>query len=130
MQGVHPSASQFSHATACSRVAYTCAPAEALPPHPVDYNLITAAQAAHWFRLDDFYHEVRRVAAPGAVIALISYGVLQLEGEPNERFQRFYFDEIGPPLYIRQEWTFDSLAGYISTWSVVAKAGEAGQDDH
>ena len=154
VQGVDPSASQISHATACSGVAYTCAPAEALPPHPMDYNLITAAQAAHWFRLEDFYREVRRVAAPEAVIALISYGVLQLEGELNERFRCFYYDEIGPfwpaerrlvdegyrglsfpfseitapPLYIRQEWTLDALAGYISTWSAVAKAREAGQD--
>ena len=39
-------------------------------------SLITVAAAAHWLPLEDFYREVRRVAVPGAVLAMWSYGIL------------------------------------------------------
>ncbi len=150
--GVDPSAEQINSAVAYPGVTYQCAPAEALPRDGKKYSLITAAQAAHWFRLEEFYAEVRRVAASGAVIALVSYGVMQLDEELNERFLHFYRDEIGPywpaergqvdngyrdipfpfdetespELHIRYQWTADQLMGYISTWSAVTRAREAG----
>ena len=60
-------------------------------------SAVTAAQAAHWVSTcRRFYAEVRRIARPGAVVALISYGVLVLEGPWASAFQRFYSAEIGP----------------------------------
>ena len=59
-------------------------------------RLITAAQAAHWSDLPRFYDEVRRIAEPNAILALISYGVLHLDGALGERFEQFYWQEIGP----------------------------------
>lgn len=154
VKGVDPSASQLSNAEAVRGVYYECSPAESLPRHPPGYSLITAAQAAHWFRLSDFYREVRRVAVPEAVIALISYGLLQLDGALNERFRHFYYNEVAsywpaerqlvdsgyrsmdfpfseftsPRITIRLDWDFEAFAGYISTWSAVVRAQEAGED--
>lgn len=39
---------------------------------------------------------MRRIAVDSAVIALISCGALQFHGDLQERFGRFYYDEIGP----------------------------------
>lgn len=136
-----------------AQLRYQCAPAEQLPLPDASASLITAAQAAHWFDLPQFYREVRRISRPGAVLALISYGVLALEGNLNPRFQRFYRDEIGPywpaarklvdtgyatldfpfdefsapPLHIRVEWQLAEFLGYLGTWSAVRNATEAGK---
>ncbi|HEY1906332.1 MAG TPA: class I SAM-dependent methyltransferase, partial [Myxococcaceae bacterium] len=59
------SAAQIAAATPHPRVQYVVAPAEhsGLPDGSVDCAV--AAQAAHWFDLDAYYREVRRVARPG-----------------------------------------------------------------
>ncbi len=49
-----------------------------------------------WFDPPDFYAEVRRITKPGAVLALIIYGVLCLDDDLNARFQQFYGREIRP----------------------------------
>jgi SAM-dependent methyltransferase len=153
--GADPSADQIAHAATHPRVQYVCAPAEQLPAADGSAQLITAAQAAHWFDLPRFYAEVRRVAAPHAALALVSYGVLRLDEALDARFSRFYRDEIGPywpaerklvdsgyadlpfpfeeraapPLAIRKTWRLDELLGYISTWSAVRSVREAGRED-
>lgn len=69
-----PSEEQLRRASVCSGVEFRCAPAEAsgLPGQSVD--LISAFMAAHWFDLDAFYAEAKRVARPCATIALFVYG--------------------------------------------------------
>ncbi len=150
--GVDASADQIANTVPHERIRYQCGPAEQLPLGAGVANLITAAQAAHWFKLPAFYQEARRVAAPGCLLALISYGVLQLEPDLNERFQTFYRDEIGPywpperalvdsayatidfpfeevqvpARKIRLEWRFSEFWGYLLTWSAVRHAQEAG----
>lgn len=152
--GLDPSADQIANATPGDNVVYQCAPAEKLPLPAASASLITAAQAAHWFDLPAFYAEVRRIAVPGAVLALISYGILELDGALDARFRQFYDDEIGsywpperalvdagyatldfpfeefqaPPLDMRVEWNLSELLGYVFTWSAVCGAREAGQE--
>lgn len=145
------SAAQIANAQPHPRVEYRVAPAEAsgLPEASVD--LIVAAQAAHWFDLPAFYAEARRVARPGAVAALVTYGIMRL-GEPLDAvFGRFYRDVVGPywpperrhvedgyrsldfpftefaapPLAIEVSWSLDELCGYIETWSAVRAAEKA-----
>lgn len=95
--GLDPSAEQLAHAAPHPHVAYAHATAEQLPAEDGSASLVAAAQAAHWFDLPRFYAEVRRISKPGAVLALISYGVLTLDSSPlDERFQQFYAGEIGP----------------------------------
>ena len=153
--GLDPSADQIANTTPGSGLSYQCAPAEQLPPAEHSVSLITAAQAAHWFDLPAFYREVRRVGVPRGVLALISYGVLDLQPSLNERFQRFYWDEIGPywpperklvdsgyatidfpfkefnapPMQISVEWRLPDFLGYLQTWSAVRSATEAGRED-
>lgn len=153
--GLDPSADQIANATTGDHLSYQCAPAERLPLADHSVGLITAAQAAHWFDLPAFYSEVRRVGAPRAVLALISYGVLDLDAALNERFQRFYWQEIGPywpparklvdsgyatldfpfeefqapPMHIRVAWRLPEFLGYLQTWSAVRSAREAGRED-
>lgn len=153
--GLDPSADQLSHAGHDERITYLRAPAEQLPLDTHSADLITAAQAAHWFDLPAFYQEVRRVAVPGGVLALISYGVLELEPSLNDRFQTFYWNEIGPywpperklvdegyagidfpfkplpapKMHIEREWQLSEFLGYLQTWSAVRHAKMAGQGD-
>ncbi|MFV0300067.1 MAG: class I SAM-dependent methyltransferase [Paracoccus sp. (in: a-proteobacteria)] len=94
--GVDVSADQIAAAGRPGNVDYLIGAAEALPLPDRSASLIVAAQAAHWFDLPRFYAEIRRVAAPGAALALISYGVMRVEGAFAERFGRFYWKEIHP----------------------------------
>jgi SAM-dependent methyltransferase len=152
--GLDPSADQIANAVPNERIDYRCAPAEQLPVPDASASLVTAAQAAHWFDLPAFYREVRRIAVPGAVVALVSYGVLRLEPPLDERFQTFYRDEIGPywpperklvdtgyatldfpfeelappSLHIRLDWHLSDFIGYVLTWSATRSAREAGKD--
>jgi len=153
--GFDPSADQIAHTTPNERITYQCAQAEQLPLADGSANLITAAQAAHWFDLPAFYREVRRAGIPGGALALVSYGVLNLEPELDERFQKFYWEEIGPywpaerklvdtgyktldfpfdeelapSMEIRLDWRLPEFLGYLLTWSAVRRAREAGRED-
>lgn len=153
--GLDPSQDQIANAAHQANVRYICAPAEKLPLPDTCADLITAAQAAHWFDLPAFYAEARRIAVRGGVLALISYGVLVLDEKLRERFTRFYYDEIGPfwpperklvdsgyagidfpfdpieppRMEIRKDWDLEQTLGYISTWSAVRRAREAGREE-
>ncbi len=145
------SATQIASAQRCERVAYRNALAEhsGLPDASVD--LVTVAQAAHWLDLTKFYAEVRRVAKRDAAIALVSYGVLHVDGPADAIVQSFYSRTIGPywpperrhvedgyrnlpfpfaelslpRMAIEVSWRLDALLGYLGTWSAVKAARDA-----
>lgn len=151
--GLDPSSNQLAHAQAGNNVCYACAAAEQLPLVAGSADLLVAAQAAHWFDLPRFYEQVRRVAADGAALALVSYGVLQLPVDLAPCFRHFYDDQIrahwppqrqhvddgyrrlpfpfeevqAPELQIRHWWRAAEFVGYVSTWSAVRRLAEAGQ---
>lgn len=68
------SSDQLAHAEPHERVEYRNETAGRSSLPPASAGLITAGAAAHWFELDGFYREVRRVGTRGTVIALFSYG--------------------------------------------------------
>lgn len=138
------SAEQIASAEPCRNVTYRVAPAEEshLPSHSVD--LVTVAQAVHWFDLEPFYVEVQRLLKPAGVLALVTYGRLVVDDETcNSIIENFYgnalapfwpperelvetgyrtlpfpFDELAVPVMrMEANWNFDALVGYISTWS-------------
>lgn len=135
-----------------SRVEYCIAPAEHTGTADHSVDLVVAAQAAHWFDIEAFWAEVRRVAAPGGVCALVSYGVTQVEPSiddlighfhdvslagfwPPERMSvvhgyrdiHFPFAEIStPPLEMTCQWTCTEFLDYVDTWSGVKAAQRAG----
>jgi SAM-dependent methyltransferase len=107
-------------------------------------TLITVAQALHWFDLERFYAEAKRVLRPDGVLAAWAYGSNEVEGDTiNQLVQDFYanivgpywpperklveeryrtipfpFVEIAPPSFrMEARWTLGQLLGYFSTWS-------------
>jgi SAM-dependent methyltransferase len=145
------SAQQVAKAEPHPRVEYRVAAAEASGLADRSVDLITAAQAAHWFDLPAFYAEARRIGKPGGVLALITYGVLEADPEINPVVQHFYKDVVGPywpperrhveegyrsfdfpfaeiaapPLAITVHWRAADLIGYTDTWSAVRGAEKA-----
>ncbi|MCG7391933.1 class I SAM-dependent methyltransferase [Microvirga sp. ACRRW] len=139
------SAQQIHNAEPHERVEYRIAPAEKSGLADASVDMITVAQAAHWFDLDAFYAEVRRIGKPGAVLALITYGVIEADTDIHPLIQRFYKDVVGPywpperrhvedgyrsfafpfeewtapPLAIEVQWQASDLIGYADTWSAV-----------
>lgn len=96
------SRAQVAGATPHPRVAYRVATAQdsGLNDHSVD--LITVAQALHWFDLDAFYAEARRVLKPGGVLAVWTYGVHSVgDADIDARsidntVGQFYSEIVGP----------------------------------
>ena len=147
---------QLSHAPAHPRIEYRVAPAESsgLPDRSTD--LVTVAQALHWFALERFYDEVRRVLKPGGLIAAWTYGLITVDGdEANTQLQHFYHHIIGPywpaerchvetgyrelpfhfqriqtpELAMQTDWTLEQLAGYLRSWSASARYAQANGKD-
>lgn len=145
--GTDASERQLSQASPARGVEYRVEPAEATTLAAGRVDLVTVAQAAHWFDLPRFTLEVRRVARPGAVLALWSYDLLSSGlADVDAELLRFYRNEVGPwwppdrkavedgyrglvvalpelpvpPFFMRAEWTLDELVGYVGTWSSVA----------
>ena len=86
------SAAQVESAPPHPRVDYRVAAAEhsGLPDASVD--CATVAQALHWFDIDAFFVEVRRVVKRGGVLATWTYGVPRLEdANADGLVQTFYF---------------------------------------
>src|SRR3546814_5061344 len=103
-----------------------------------------------------FYAEVRRIARPHAAIALISYGILHIDGDIDHIVQRFYHETIGPywpaerrhveegyrslpfpfrqvespALAIEEQWRLEDLLGYVRTWSAVKAAEKIPGESH
>lgn len=137
------SAAQIAQTRACASVEYRVARAEASGLDADSVDLVVAAQAAHWFALDAFYAEARRVARAGAAIALVSYGRVVLaepmqsilgafyDGPLRERWPperrhvdagyrslAFPFRELDvPPFALREAWDLARVLGYVETWS-------------
>ena len=110
-------------------------------------SLITVAQAIHWFNFAKFYTEVKRVAKPGAVIAVWTYSLLKISKEidaiisdyhfntleeywdPERKYVDdeyanipFPFKEIETPKFnIELSWSLEDLEGYLNTWSALQK---------
>ncbi|MCQ9374588.1 class I SAM-dependent methyltransferase [Methyloversatilis sp. XJ19-13] len=144
------SAAQIAEATPHARVDYRVAPAEASGLDDASVDLVVVAQALHWFDLDRFYPEARRVLKPGGVIAAWCYGVLHVgdEGDAVDHLvQHFYHDEVGPwwpaerhhvetayrdlpfpfallpapDFALSARWTPAQLLGYLRSWSATAR---------
>jgi SAM-dependent methyltransferase len=135
---------QIASATSHPKVEYRVALAEQTGLPDGSVGLITVAQALHWFDLERFYAEAKRVLAAGGVLAAWAYGINQVEGDAvNQIVQDFYanivgpywpperklveegyrtipfpFAEIAPPSFrMEAHWTSEQLLGYFSTWS-------------
>ena len=78
---------QIAAAKPHPRVRYSVAPAEHSGLADASVDLVTVAQALHWFDVTAFYAEARRVARPGALLAVWTYPRPQfVDAELDRRF--------------------------------------------
>lgn len=150
-----PSASQIAHAEVHPRVEYAVAAAEHCPLDSDTVDLVTVAQALHWFDRDRFYQQVLRVGRQGSVVAAWSYGLATISPKidavvwhlyetvlgaywPPERKLieagyatiDFPFEPIAAPHFsMAAQWTLGELLGYLRTWSSVQRYLQSEQVD-
>ena len=141
------SASQVENAEIVEGVVYRVAAAESTDIESQSVDLVTVAQALHWFDLPAFTLEVQRVCKPGAVLAVWSYAILESTPPVDAVIERLYSGILGdywtderrivvegyrdvnfpfeslalPTFAMRAHWSLDHLLGYLSTWSAARR---------
>jgi SAM-dependent methyltransferase len=140
------SSEQISKAAKQPNITYYACPADNTPIAPASVDLITVAQAYHWFPFDSFAEEVRRVSRPEAIIAVWTYQLPVIHDTTlNDRLIDFYINRTGAywdserryvddryasiPFPYRRlsdrnfnmfyDWTPAQMAGYLRSWSAV-----------
>jgi SAM-dependent methyltransferase len=142
-----PSAAQLREARAHPRVEYRQEAAEAIAVASGAADLLTAAQAAHWFDWPRFCLEAARVLRPGGVLAIWSYGICHVLPAIDRLVGDFSRDVVGPywprerrhvdeayrdlvlpfPLIqapdfeMQTHWDAAAMLGYLDTWSAVRR---------
>ena len=94
--GTDASQDQVREAVARDNVLSVVGLAEAAHLRTASLDLITIAQAAHWFDLSRFYAEVMRALKPDGVIALWAYRLCRISPEIDERLDEVYSEILGP----------------------------------
>jgi SAM-dependent methyltransferase len=149
------SANQVAHAQPHPRVLYRVAIAGESGLAPSSVDLVTIAQALHWFSLPLFWREVREALAPTGVVAAWSYRRARVSPELDPIIDHLYADVLGPwwpaerqlvedgyrsipfpfreveapPFAMSATWTLPDLMGYLGTWSAGRRYLEATGED-
>ena len=139
------SENQLAHAVRAPNIDYRCEGVVDTGIGNASVDLICAAQSLHWFDLDRYFDEIRRVAKPGAVFAFWGYGFFSIDGALDEIIGKLLLQPIDrfwapgnrmvinryrdltvpfrrlkfPPVAMVVEWDLDELIGYYGTWSAV-----------
>ena len=146
---------QISNAQPDERVEYRVAPAENSGIKSETLDLIMVAQALHWFDLDRFYAEARRVLKPNGILAASAYRFLRITPEIDQLVNHRYYDKIVGPFWPPErmlvekfeelafpfseiqtpsfqmiaQWNLEHLAGYLRSWSATQRFIAANQRD-
>jgi SAM-dependent methyltransferase len=133
---------QIAAAVPMEKVEFRTAAAEASGLDPESVDLLTVAQALHWFDIPRFFTEAQRVLKPGGLLAVWSYArnrvndacdpiVSRMFAEvedfwPPERLivENHYRDIVmpvaelpAPQFEMKVCWSVDQALGYFRTWS-------------
>jgi ubiquinone/menaquinone biosynthesis C-methylase UbiE len=138
---------QIDNAVHADNIFYSVQPAEQTDFPDNSFELVTVAQALHWFRFDEFYNEVKRVIKPGGIFAAWTYSLLRITNEIDTLIEDHHYNIIGgywdderkyvdeeyrnipfpftkintPSFTIEYYWTIEELEGYFNTWSALQK---------
>lgn len=138
---------QIAHAATHARIEYRVEPAEEAGLEPGSVDLVTVANAAHWFDLPKFYQVVRRVAAVDGILAVWMYHLPVIDPAIDRILFRYYkevlgdywperihylderyrtlpfpFIELDPPQFeARAEWDLHQLTGFLESWSAAQR---------
>jgi len=136
---------QLANAVQADNIIYKNEPAENTNFKNAQFDLITVAQAIHWFNFDVFYKEVYRILKPNGIFAALGYGLFYTNPHTDKIIKHFYHEIIGPywdpeRQYLDEDyktipfpfkevevkqfdneftWTLEQLTGYLETWSAV-----------
>ena len=142
---------QLAGAAPRPNVDYRLAQAEQSGLVDASVDLVTVAQAVHWFDLERFWPEVRRVLAPGGAVAVWSYELFTITPEVDAVVRRLYRDVVGawwpaerkivetgyrdlwfpfdeaaaPQFEMTAQWDLGRVEGYLRTWSASKRWAEA-----
>jgi len=148
---VDGSVSQIIRALPAAGVQYVAGLAERLPLRAGCAELVTAAQAAHWFDFERFYAECRRVLRPGGLVAAWTYEKFHVDPALDAVVDHFYVHVVGrfwpperryveagyrnlpfpldeepaPAFTLVTEWDLDQALGYFGSWSAVQRCRDS-----
>lgn len=137
------SSEQIGAAELHPKVDYRVAPAERSGLVDRTVDLVTVAQAFHWFDQSRFIAEVKRVLKPDGVLAIWCYGLCEVTDECDLEINVLYRDIVGdywpperamiedgyasvalpgtsievPVLQMMLDWRVEDMLGYLRTWS-------------
>lgn len=149
------SSQQLDNAIKADNIMYSAQPAENTNFQNQSFDLITVGQALHWFDLEKFYNEVKRVAKANACLAIWGYARCTISPDIDKHFL-YYYDEVldgywdsarklveeeyknvsfpfrqikSPKFSLEVKWTLEQFGGYLSTWSATQKYIKANDHD-
>lgn len=141
------SAEQIANAEQFEGVEYRVEPAEDSGIDGSSVDLVTVAQALHWFDIPAFFAEAQRVLKPGGIVAAWTYALMSISPEIDRLVGRYYlettagfwppertlvdagysslafpFEEVAPPVFeIEEHWHRDQVLGYLRSWSATQR---------
>ena len=144
------SAAQLAQARALDNLDFCVASAEQAPLANGSVDLVTVAQALHWFRLAEFFAEAHRVLRPRGVLAVWTYHLFSVTPDIDDMVRAFNREVVGPywppqrrmvaeayagidfpfpevqttALPMALIWSVEHLLAYVGTWSAVARYRE------
>jgi SAM-dependent methyltransferase len=146
--GTDPSAAQIANAAAAPNIDYRVEPAERSSLGDASVSAVTVAQAFHWLDHARFHDEVRRVARPGALVAVWAYANCEVGlADVDAAIRTLYEDLTGPywptervhvetgyatlpfpyaPVVVPEfamtiPWNADQLLAYLRSWSATQR---------
>lgn len=153
--GTDVGSAMIAHAHPHPQVSYAVGPAEAPPIADHTIDLITVAQALHWFDRPSFWQTCTRVLKPDGVLAYWGYLLPQVTPAVDAIIKYYHDETVGPywppdrgPLMnlyatvkppakrlatqdftMTATWTVEHLIGMLDSWSATHRARqETGHD--
>jgi len=148
------SKTQLSFASPKKNIRYETGQAEQTHFADSSFDLITIAQAYHWFSFNDFEKEVKRVAKQNAIIAAWCYNIPASGFETIDGLIKHFYTKIVGPYWdaerkyidecyrtipfnfhelpskefsVHVNWSKEDLIGYLHSWSSVQHFIKANQ---
>lgn len=138
-----PSGEQIAHAEVRANIDYRVEPAEQCSLADASADLVCVGQALHWFDLERFHAEVRRVLKRGGLIAEWTYADCRVAPAIDVCKDRLYVDLTGPywpaermlvengyrtlafpfktlpapALVMTMAWNVEQFLAYLRSWS-------------
>jgi ubiquinone/menaquinone biosynthesis C-methylase UbiE len=147
VEATDASEEQVRNAVPIAHVRFSVQPAEHTGFEAGSFDAVCVAQALHWFDLDRFYAEVRRVLKPRGVVAAWGYDMMRTAAGFDALFRQgileklkpywppqnrilwdgyrtipFPFERIEAPRFeMTLAWSFAQFRAYAETWSAVRR---------